>query len=720
MYTQCPACNSIFHVGAAHLSVAQGYVRCGLCDSAFNALPSLMDELTTQLNQLPNSVTEADLKKKLKSPVLRKEILLALAPVLCIGYCNIHPISYSAEPPKFIARVFQESKAAVVNVVTPGRPLVRIAPVIDTPVEAGPIDLFIADVITESDPEVVKPTQPTITFDTRPPQELLDEARTLLLKRDGPYDIAMEDLTSIILMQQPAEARTAHELLGYAYEKSKMYNKAMKEYAAYLALYPDEGEDRTRVRQRLMSLEIMNPRQQMDDISKNKTKIPRKGDNQTFSAAVSEYIYANSSESNSRLVQWHTDQIESITGIQGTWTIEHNQYTLSSRLRITEAKNLTSSRGNRTNLSSAYVDLEDTYNGWSIRGGRQFPVAGAVSKFDGLSSKISITNDLKVTVAAGTPYVGPNNTTSRKFVGAQVDYEFANGWTVGEYYNREKADGLLERSAIGTEIYYRAKETNANIRVEYDTLYHTLNLFTFQGMKYIGDYNFFAVYERRRSPMPYADIALGVGLLSPEKQVYNSVADLMTKSGLTNSEIYTYIVGSTPVATSSVLGVNKKINKDWTGTVNIQRSNLSTAPGFTVNPLFDPIPIQVGRANTTSLNLHLRGENVFVKNNTAELVVDKGFGELKSQTFTLADNYRFNANKDTASVILSLTSTNQSFGQTRGASLMLRDIHKVGEHATLEAQYSRSLSIMPVLPNQLDNSPYTTGQSFYMGFRYDF
>ena len=45
MYTQCPDCETIFHVTADQLSVANGDVRCGTCGATFNALFSLTDEL---------------------------------------------------------------------------------------------------------------------------------------------------------------------------------------------------------------------------------------------------------------------------------------------------------------------------------------------------------------------------------------------------------------------------------------------------------------------------------------------------------------------------------------------------------------------------------------------------------------------------------------------------------------------------------------------------
>ncbi len=44
MYTPCPSCKRVFPLKAEHLSVAEGMVRCGFCNTAFNALENLYDE----------------------------------------------------------------------------------------------------------------------------------------------------------------------------------------------------------------------------------------------------------------------------------------------------------------------------------------------------------------------------------------------------------------------------------------------------------------------------------------------------------------------------------------------------------------------------------------------------------------------------------------------------------------------------------------------------
>ncbi len=49
MYTQCPNCHTYFRIGPEHLKAAGGKVRCGQCDTVFNALDTLTDELPETL-----------------------------------------------------------------------------------------------------------------------------------------------------------------------------------------------------------------------------------------------------------------------------------------------------------------------------------------------------------------------------------------------------------------------------------------------------------------------------------------------------------------------------------------------------------------------------------------------------------------------------------------------------------------------------------------------
>ncbi len=50
MYTQCPECGTVFRVTAPVLRAAQGQVRCGVCDTSFDALRFLTDDIEMEVN----------------------------------------------------------------------------------------------------------------------------------------------------------------------------------------------------------------------------------------------------------------------------------------------------------------------------------------------------------------------------------------------------------------------------------------------------------------------------------------------------------------------------------------------------------------------------------------------------------------------------------------------------------------------------------------------
>lgn len=557
------------------------------------------------------------------------------------------------------------------------------------------------------------PDQPIVTFDTRPPEELIREARQVLTNREGPYTVAINNLRSYILTQPPASAMEAHELLGYAYEKSKLYDKAKVEYALYLKLYIANSDDRTRVQQRLMALEIVEPTETANNF---RERTPRQGDSTELSGSASEYLYFGATSNSAGVIQWNTSQISSLTGLQLDAKRRHNQYIWSARLRFTAARDLLDHVDNTTRLNSAYVNFEDTFVRYGIRAGRQNPQAGAISRYDGVSAWYRTENQYKWTVAAGVPYTGPNSTAQRHFIGAAFEWRPYNNTVASLYVNRSIADGFTERMAAGTSVEYSSEHATALLTAEYDFQYGTLNQINFQGIRYFDGYNIFTSYERRRSPILYADVALGLGTLDPEQQVYNSINELLTRSGLNSSDIYKYIITTTPIASSFVLGAGYVINPTWTLTGDVQVTNLSTTPGFTIAPQFDPVPVTVGANNNYSLTLHLTGNRIYDTNNTVEVVGNRTVGDRPSYFITVADNYRFWGDNSVSTTLR----YDHIQGMSQTLSANLRVIYTIGPRGKLEVQYARSLMLRPNSLIVYKIAPVLTNQTFYIGYRYDF
>lgn len=55
LLTQCPHCEAVYRLGATALSAAAGYVRCGACETVFNALYRLADEPAAHASSSPDA-----------------------------------------------------------------------------------------------------------------------------------------------------------------------------------------------------------------------------------------------------------------------------------------------------------------------------------------------------------------------------------------------------------------------------------------------------------------------------------------------------------------------------------------------------------------------------------------------------------------------------------------------------------------------------------------
>jgi len=67
MHTQCPHCETIFRVTAAHLNIAQGHVRCSHCRHIFNANNHLLKQLPESGSSEQNTESPSELPTSLPS-----------------------------------------------------------------------------------------------------------------------------------------------------------------------------------------------------------------------------------------------------------------------------------------------------------------------------------------------------------------------------------------------------------------------------------------------------------------------------------------------------------------------------------------------------------------------------------------------------------------------------------------------------------------------------
>ena len=272
------------------------------------------------------------------------------------------------------------------------------------------------------------------------PAPLMNDAKDALTNNtDLPK--AIEKLSEILLLSKNEYTEEALELLGLAYERSKQPELAKAKYASFLTLYPD-SPNYTRVRQRLIALEIISPEVVAQRINPAGA-IPEHSSQ--FGGALSEYFYSSSTTNG--IKQWHADQTALISNLQMTQLYRDDTFSSKSVIRYSDIKNFNAGIDKNV-LTQAYTDFRDTDVGYDLRIGRQSASYGTLSRFDGIVTSYDIDKDKKVVFLTGKPYT-PGVVNDRYFYGLGFDFTVNDALTESVYLNRQTAGGFLERSAIG-------------------------------------------------------------------------------------------------------------------------------------------------------------------------------------------------------------------------------------------------------------------------------
>ena len=548
------------------------------------------------------------------------------------------------------------------------------------------------------------PAQPVITFGNKSPQELLDDATA----KFGDFDPSkcegiFADLRAIIMTEQATSplTRRAHELLGYAYQKCDLLDKAMMEYQAYLRLYPDESEDRTRVKYRLLDLETAHPLDTGPGLSRV-TLRPVQAHKDTFSGTITSYNYISTSSD-------ATPQYETISSLNASEMIQRNQYKFSFKLRISDVENWTQRSATHRNLNLGYFRLEDSFKGRGIELGRQDGELGSLGRFDGLYGWGKLTDKVQVEVAGGSIYQGRNASLPRKFVGAGLTYFTHKDWVFSTYFNLGYADGMAERKAMGITANYSRSNTQISARAEYDFLFKSVNFVSIQASYQMDKADFFMYFDRRKSPIPFLDNALSLGLQNAlQSQPYISLNQMLL-AGVTTDQIYK--IANTPsMMQTALVGGSLEINK-WRITADVTASNVALVEDMKFSTDFSPL-VTLNKTNSVSATGHITGTDVIHRGNTLQLVGSKTFGAMRTAYLTLSDTQKIGRMD-----ILGLVRYDKSDSlgpapfSSNTFSSVFRGNFSLNQRITLELQYMYARSVAFSLLRQ--------SHSAYIGARYD-
>jgi hypothetical protein len=550
-----------------------------------------------------------------------------------------------------------------------------------------------------------------VVTNSQTPLELITDIRKIV-DAEQDFQSAIDSLNALLLMPPNDFTEEAQELIGLVYEKSGKLERAKLEYAAYLTIYPT-GKSVTKIRQRLIALEIATP---PTVVNRLQPKVPRVGKEYTFSGSVSEYLYSTSSSPTA--IGWGNAQYSLISNLNLSPIIKYDEYQAKAVLRYTNFKSLSSPDADKSKIISAFVDIEDTHRGYGIKIGRQYPVYGAIGRFDGVLARFNSDSRYEIIAQAGQPYTGTVG-SKRFFYGAGVNARLDSALAYSIYYNKQSADNVPERSAIGLEARYFKNNISLMSIIEYDFIYKTANSTMFQGTLGFDSFSVYILADKRKAPVLFADRALELGMNSINRIPYATVSELVTTSGLQLSEVYRYINESTPTSVVYVLGINKKITKTWDISTDIQMTNISPV-NITPIPIFD-IPTvtlnQPGTGNAYSVNLHLFGTDVFEKKNTVDILLSKTADKIStSSAITLATGKTID--KFHSDIIIRKYVRSQSTMNMSIDTVSARISYKINEKASFESQFS--VDHNAIHNKQLQTMSKTYNKTFFAGIRYDF
>jgi hypothetical protein len=561
----------------------------------------------------------------------------------------------------------------------------------------------------EAPPAQNPPIQLKMTLETSAPlSELMARAREAL-KNEADPNIAVEALNEVLLSENEYN-REAYELIITAFERAGKPNRAKAVIKLYLSLYPDVDVAK-RVRERLLAIEIANP-----DTVKSIAiqRGPKEGTEKKLEGSASEYLYVSSTTP--KPLSLKMEQITLISNLRTTGFYRDGQYETKVVVRESKLQNFAGSNSSRSSTQIANVEFKDTFRQYQLRVGRQNPTFGAVNRFDGVMAKVDPIDGLTLGLNFGAPYT-VGSTSKRQFFGGGFETSFTPSVSTSSYFNVQSNDGLRERSAFGSDLRWYNGNASGLAALEYDSTYKSLNSMLLQYYGTFREYTLYALLDRRKSPLLMSDRALFMGYSSPIHTAYSSIAELTGQ--YSSSQIYSFVAGTTPMASTMVLSVGKKLSDRWDITQDVQVTNLSATNDSTFVPSLE-VPTSVlqspASGDRIGLNTQLYGQNIGNNSNSVNLILSLSKDKVSHSTMVTAlDSERFKGFRvDFTGRVLTSTSYNVSRTEVLAS---VRTNYKVTERTSIEAQLSTSRS---TVNDRRAGTMFTSyNKSMFVGIRVD-
>ena len=331
---------------------------------------------------------------------------------------------------------------------------------------------------------------------------LMAEGRAAIGREN--YAAAIRAFAQLAALPENPLSRDGREFLALSYERRGDVARARLEYENYLRRYP-EGEDSTRVRQRLANLRPASSSQPL--------RAPVEAGSGWRSLVVgslSQFYYRGNSKIDSQVTIANTlnqstlslmDQSALITSLDLSARYLNETHDNRIVVRDTDTRNFLDREKDLNRLNAAYYDYRYKPAEFSARLGRQPGNSGGIlGIFDGAMLGYGLAPGVRLNVAGGQP-VNPGFSieSEQRFLGVGTDIRlFSERWTGSAYFLRQDVDGIVDRQVGGLELRYFAPEGALTAMLDYDTAFNHVNIATVQGnwvAPWKTMYNFAADYR---------------------------------------------------------------------------------------------------------------------------------------------------------------------------------------------------------------------------------
>jgi tetratricopeptide (TPR) repeat protein len=547
-------------------------------------------------------------------------------------------------------------------------------------------------------------------------------------------DASIEALNKVLNLPPNVLTQAAQELMGEAREKNGEFAKARAEYELYLKLYP-KAADLKQVQARIANL----PK---DDAKKQVVVVPSEvaqkaaEEKLQLSGGISQNYYKGVTHSDT----FATDGVNAptITSFSGTdqsmlltsldLTARKRTEKLDTRLVLREFNRVNFLPGqpedNRWN--AVYFEQSARDRKFMYRLGRQSgSTGGTPGRFDGVAAGYSINPTWRVNAAVGKPveYVsggGGNLVDEKLFYSGSIDLtRLPDQWSgsaygviqyVGGY--RSAVGGFRERSAFGLEAHYFENQSSYMTQMEYDTIYRTVNLVTFQGnwTKESGE-NYYMVMDHRRSPPPYLNLT---------GQFSQSAKTVLSSGKISVQELHDNAIALSPISNMFSIGMSRPFTSSLRMAADFRVSNTAGTRDYTVTNLAtgrSTQPGSPGTGNQYALSAQAIGNNLFFENDlgiASATLTSTSTTKGQSVAFSQVQTFRQKWRIDVALQLFNQRSTDSTHQTQIRPSLTLNyrmsDAMNLSAEAGLE-QYHTSNST---------SDDKTRRKYFYFGYRWDF